>query len=373
MNSIAKEFAPIISSKIYKEYAYSFDYEKIKYNSSSLQIIEVTSAVDSSVHHTVNILLRSCTCGRCTYKGIPCSHLYAAWRFTAKDLEQETFSTVNKHWFLKYYQSDKSDSSSSTTYPHLPPNKINLPPFHLNNSSANSKNSSTTFPLNKRKYDQFNPNISANNFKAIKVDNPQKVKKNFSFIEATINSCRFDALLAFLTFFVNSEGRDILVDKTHSQKYIIFEEILIKSIDKINNHDFINSQRDFIKICSKYLKEKNTKEFGSLARLFLNLFDKDVSEFNTEFTTSPKCSNQRCPGNIDKQLKIFGPFISINFEEKRNISPGLLQNWYHYSYIEYSDTDTCVYCNNLGIQTCDIQTILIRSPNKKNWLSYLDT
>ena len=85
-NTLIVKVSPAIAYKVYWEYSKSFNYNVVKDNTNSKQIIKVQSTVNSTIEYQVNLMNDSCSCYRLIYLGIPCCHMFGAWRYAAQNI-----------------------------------------------------------------------------------------------------------------------------------------------------------------------------------------------------------------------------------------------------------------------------------------------
>ena len=107
-------------------------------------------------------------------------------------------------------------------------------------------------------------------------------------------------------------------------------QIIINCVKKLNSSNLYTTQALFIKLCHQYTEdeEDSTTDYGSIMKVFGNLFGKNFIDFNMEFLKSTSCTNKKCKLNQSPYSIIFGPFNLINLiDYNLNKERGIVNNW----------------------------------------------
>ena len=181
----------------------------------------------------------------------------------------------------------------------------------------------------------------------------KKVKRNtnkfFHFIKWTENSCRYDALLAFILFFANNEGKNIFQTKINDENF----QLIIKSALETSSCNLEATANSFALLCHQY-EDSNydaVNDHGSLLRLFEKIFSKNIESFNTEFIRTSVCTNKQCKDNRQRSSSIFGPLCIINTGDFVSRSDYILESWFEKVYKHTRIKQECANCIDQAIKT----------------------
>lgn len=369
LNFLMTKTSPAISYKIYWEYAKSIECNQsyhIESHKDNDQLIQVHSTVKPDVKYTINIMENHCNCYKQLYLGIPCHHIFAVWRHFSKNLENEALKTIHTTWRIDLKNPELiSDTRSKNTIKEqgilskckLSKNKsstLNLAEPNHTSTSTNSnfdqnrkseKNLSELILSGKRKSDQSTTTAATPGQKNTKMNDniDQNRVESFPFVNFKANSCRFDSLLAFMKFFIESEGD--LIFKSKAKGSESFAKTLLL-ISKLNSRNLKSTQTCFIELLhSNFESPTQIKDdYGDLVQLLKKIFEKDIAAFNTVFQRTSICTLKKCPDNSDKESVVFGPFCGANITEFREDIPGVVANWFHQSYIAVKTQSICQKC-----------------------------
>lgn len=337
-NQLLKVVSPVIASKIYLQYSKSFGYKNLKYHNASNNIIVIICNKDAE--YEVNLIINSCSCHRLIYVGIPCSHIFAAWRYSMKDIFKEVMQVV--HLFWKIDRIDNSESHKDKTM-HFQDNKFAYhkspsPKLKSKKTKENDPDLTGTDPV----FDSKDcKNKYSTHYKRRNINNRQ----SFNFVKWTNNSCRYDTILAFLKFFIENKSDSIF--KEHLSTFDQNFKSIMSCVTNLNEVNMERSQQTFIRLIHSYTESANEAQtgYGSLINVFNNLFKRNIPSFNGKFTKTVVCDNAKCSENKAKYEQVFGPFMIVNIKEFHNqADKGIVLNWFNKNYTNCMQEQLCAHC-----------------------------
>ena len=94
-----KYYSPVISKKIYQEYAKSYEYlsPTVNFEGSAIYIIQSSNPSVKIVYNS-NIKDGYCSCLKLIHIGLPCAHIISVWRYLGNDLLNNILKYVSPHW-----------------------------------------------------------------------------------------------------------------------------------------------------------------------------------------------------------------------------------------------------------------------------------